>query len=481
MNQAVNLYQPDKSETAQEIAPTVVKVAEVLADSLLAIPAYQRPYKWMTHHVEQLFEDIARHKDKSAYRLGTLVLHRHETDNGERHDIVDGQQRTITLLLIVQAVSAKMLGSIKRESLRQQLTDLQQRMFSPEFSSEISQHNIRQNYQVILRRVERADFDEGQVDFLLNRCELVRVTLSELSEAFQFFDAQNARGRDLAPHDLLKAYHLREFSQDDEPLKADTVHSWENSDSDELARLFGQYLYRVRRWVKGESARYFGKDDVALFKGVNLASSAPYPCVAALRIAHHTVDDYNAHFTRRIDAHSMSFPFQLDQVVINGRRFFEMIRHYQALVQGEIMQGWSHKDSKPLASLATLDGFAPTIFAVLDSYQGRHRSGDGYVRMMFDCLLLYYYDKFGATDLSRAIEKIFIWAYGLRLNMQVVQLASMDNHVLAHNLFRELRDAIHPQSFLQYPLPMVERVNSTKTLKVETLFKEMGYLIGDGK
>lgn len=34
----------------------------------------------------------------------------------------------------------------------------------------------------------------------------------DISEAFQFFDSQNARGKALYPHDLLKAYHLREMA-----------------------------------------------------------------------------------------------------------------------------------------------------------------------------------------------------------------------------------------------------------------------------
>ena len=37
---------------------------------------------------------------------------------------------------------------------------------------------------------------------------MVEVVLQDISEAFQFFDSQNARGKDLEPHDLLKAYHL---------------------------------------------------------------------------------------------------------------------------------------------------------------------------------------------------------------------------------------------------------------------------------
>jgi len=116
------------------------------------------------------------------------------------------------------------------------LNELEQNIenLNPIFSSKISKTNIHNNYLEISRFVSRSDFTEAHIDFLLNRCQVVTFTLSNVSEAFQFFDSQNARGRDLDPHDLLKAYHLREFSVSDGHLKASTVANWENSDAEEL-------------------------------------------------------------------------------------------------------------------------------------------------------------------------------------------------------------------------------------------------------
>ncbi len=441
----------------------VIKVCQLLADPSLVIPSYQRPYKWTVRHVEQLLDDLAQHQEKNAYRLGTLVLYEPLSEEGTGtgmriRDIVDGQQRTITLLLILHALLNEKYTALTNPVLRKQLDFLKSSMIHPAFDNAVSQRNIRHNYQLIRRRVMRADFDEKLIDFLLNRCELVQVTLFDISEAFQFFDAQNARGRDLAPHDLLKAFHLREFSAQDEALKTDAVSSWEKSNGEALATLFGEYLYRIRRWIKGKPARYFGKNDVGLFKGVNLANYASYPCVSALRIVHHTADEQR-----------ISFPFQLDQTIINGRRFFEMIKHYQGLTF--LFNG------SALTKDYSLDSYAPEILETLASYKGRYRTGDGYVRTMFDCLLLYYFDKFGSTHLSKAIEKIFIWAYALRLDMHSVQLASMDNHVVGGlNMFRVLREATHPQLFLQYGLPMVTKVNGTKVDELKALFNKMGYL-----
>jgi len=458
-----------ETQQATELPCEIISVYKLLSKPELEIPQYQRPYKWTGKHINQLFSDIAIHKDKSAYRLGTIVFHR----EGGKKNIVDGQQRTISLLLAARAlIQRSKAKALERKDLQNQLRELEQAMVNPSFTSEISQKNIHSNYLEVARIVSRADFTEAHIDFFLNKCQVVAVELADVSEAFQFFDSQNARGRDLEPHDLLKAYHLREFSPRDEPLKAVTVARWESSDTQELATLFSQYLYRIRNWSKGVSARYFSKDDSDLFKGVNIDTVASYPYVEQLRIAHHFVDHYNGQYERQIDSREMGFPFHLDQIIINGRRFFELISYYQSKVARISAESWSGHE---LVGAAGLDGYAKEIMEVLNSYPARTRTGDCYVRAMFDCLLIYYIDKFGHAELSRAIEKIFIWAYSLRLQMQVVQLASMDNHVLAKNLFRLIKDSTRPADFINCSLPVVSGKKSTKTGEIEALFREMKY------
>jgi len=460
---------PSPVAEVAELTSRIISVQELLLDSSLGIPQYQRPYKWTGRNINQLFSDVAVHKHKSSYRLGTIVFHEHEG----RKDIVDGQQRTISLLLAVRALIKRCKEKeLDRKDLREQLGELEQRMVDPSFESEISKINIHNNYLEVSRIVSRSDFTEEHIDFMLNKCQVVTVALNDVSEAFQFFDSQNARGRDLEPHDLLKAYHLREFSASDEPLKAKTVARWENSDTQELAGLFSQYLYRIRNWSRGSSARYFGKNDTDLFKGVNIETIASYPYVEQLRIAHHFVDHYNGQYERKIDGRPLGFPFHLDQMVINGRRFFEMTSHYHEKVErirDESRQGGG------LSANASLDGYAGKILETINTYPARTRTGDCYVRAIFDCLLIYYIDKFGHAEISRAIEKIFIWAYSLRLQMQVVQLASMDNHVLENNLFRQIKEATRPADFINLSLPVITGKKSTKTEEIETLFRNMKY------
>lgn len=460
---------PKVPATAVALPKEIVSICELLADSSLFIPQYQRPYKWTGKNINQLFSDIAAHKDKSSYRLGTIVFHQ----EGDRKNIVDGQQRTITLLLAVRALIASRKVRPDRKDLRDQLTKLENVMVNPSFKSGISKYNIHNNYLEISRIVDRSDFTEEHIDFFLNKCAVVTFALNDVSEAFQFFDSQNARGRDLEPHDLLKAFHLREFSAKDEPSKARAVGDWEKSETSELVTLFSQYLYRIRNWSKGESARYFGKEETALFKGVSLETVARYPYVEQLRMAHHFVDHYNGQYERRIDGRSLGFPFHLDQIIINGRRFFEMTAHYQEKVRifkKQIATGESFFDN------VQLNGFAVKIMETINTYEGQNRTGDVYVRSIFDCLLIYYIDKFGQVEISRAIEKIFVWSYSLRLTMQVVQLASMDNHVLENNLFKLIKEATRPSDFINCSLPVIRANNRvSKTRQIEELFREMKY------
>ncbi len=47
----------------------IISLRALLSDTRLTISQYQRPCKWTERNVNQLFSDIATHKDKSSCRL----------------------------------------------------------------------------------------------------------------------------------------------------------------------------------------------------------------------------------------------------------------------------------------------------------------------------------------------------------------------------------------------------------------------------
>jgi hypothetical protein len=95
---------------------------------------------------------------------------------------VDGQQRTITFSLLL-----KVLGADPISFLEQPLVD------NPH-----NTRNIPNNYRTLERRV--ANMADGRErtdlrDYTVNNCELIVVITEDISDAFQFFDSQNARGK----------------------------------------------------------------------------------------------------------------------------------------------------------------------------------------------------------------------------------------------------------------------------------------------
>lgn len=467
---------PDTS--THRLHEQVKSVYQLLSEPQLHIPNYQRPYKWTADNLQALLTDLRNYRDKSAYRLGTVVFHH----NSEHLDIVDGQQRTLTLMLLVKAIAEHMQEHkdlIQRKDLSEQIAELVTNIDaflstqpdSPH--SGITHTNLYQNYQAAKRAVAQPEFGEADIAFLLHKCQVVTFVLNDISEAFQFFDSQNSRGRDLNPHDLLKAYHLREFPEHEAALKAEAVKDWESQKSHELARVFAHYLYRIRHWVNNQQAHYFSKDDIGLFKGVNLYQAAHYPYTQALRIQHEQVDNYNNHFQRKLDQNTLAFPFQLDQIVINGRRFFEMIAHYQTLINSLTGEALTKQSSIPLSDRAQ------QILNALNSYGARHRTGDRYIRMLFDCALLYYFDKFGKEQLSEAIEKFFIWAYSCRLTSHAVYIETMDNHARNSKLFKLIQSAISPKQVLALPLKTLTPADlkASKMGDLVKLFEGMKYYV----
>lgn len=433
---------------------SIINVKDFLTAANLRIPKYQRPYKWTKKNVNQLIDDILDNRDKTEYRLGTAVFHR-ENDTGNDVDvfnIVDGQQRAITLTLIAHALCSSRESSCERIGVKKENLSL----LHQNFNHTISQVNIRRNYEAIKLRVK--EFDELSAEFFFTRCRVIRVVLDDISEAFQFFDSQNARGKDLNPHDLLKAFHLREMREDPREVVERAVLGWEDMDEDSLRQLFGQCLFRIRNWTNLKGACSFTKDDIEVFKGVNPVAKDGFPYVEICRLAHYCVDDFNQSAQGRFRG-AMSYPHQIDQVILNGRRFFEMTEHYA--------KKWNRLER-------TLKSVAQDIYDAISNYEGRWRIGDCYVRNLFDCACFYYWDKFGETkDLASVIRKIFFWAYALRLRQSRVTFSTVDNEAKSPaGMMYRIRQALRPADLLNYEVPNIGEVQSTKTDKINDLFRK---------
>ncbi|MDM1405307.1 DUF262 domain-containing protein [Myroides marinus] len=445
-------------ENSIQLNTRIITIKELLTFKGLKLPVYQRPYKWQEVHIQQLIEDIQTFKNKSSYRLGTLVIHK----DGNDYNIVDGQQRTISCILLFKAI-CKTKENIDKQ-LQVELGDISDKLVDFTFSNNISKANISQNYKIACRSI--AKLNEDFISFFLNKCEFVYSEINQITEAFQFFDAQNARGKDLAPHDLLKAYHLREYSKSEEKSKLNDVEAWENYQTENLTKLFGDYLFRIRSWSRGESGFEFDKNKIHLFKGVTISNIDDYNYTKTLKIVHHYIDEYNNSYHRNVDGNIRSYPFQLDAPIINGRRFFEMIGYYKQIF--DLVFDSIKKEN-------VLNAISKNIFEAIKRYPGCNRVGDTYVRTLFECALVFYVDKYGLYDINNAVEKIFAWAYKLRLVYYAIQFKSVDNYVLQENMFLDIKNSYTSREALQRVI-LFDTPIQREIKEIEEILSELYYI-----
>lgn len=74
-------------------------------EDVYVIPMYQRPYSWEFEQCDQLYKDITdAFNQKKEYFLGNIILAR-GYDDDTHPSVVDGQQRLITLFLIMKVLT----------------------------------------------------------------------------------------------------------------------------------------------------------------------------------------------------------------------------------------------------------------------------------------------------------------------------------------------------------------------------------------
>ena len=126
-----------------------------------------------------------------------------------------------------------------------------------------------------------------------------------------------------------------------------------------------------------------------------------------------------------------------------------------------MVEKYVSKDCRECFKEDNLSDHARRILRKINNYIGlnRNRSSDKHVRMIFDCLLLYYIETFEHEKISDAIEQIFIWAYSLLVKQKGCREAGMNHHILnnkgyglGHNPFEIIKKASQASEFTRCTL-----------------------------
>ena len=485
---------------------------EELLNMDLHIPDYQRPYVWTTVNVGELIGDIKSYAPNQSgspqsddvqlqdnrYRIGSIILHNETaTDKPNEFDIVDGQQRIITLVLLYLLCneSANRSAACKAKDLSITSGRL-----------DISRNHILENYHYGKQAIpeqERRPF----LQKMLQGCSVDVITTHDISQAFQLFDSQNDRGKPLDPTDLLKAYHLHELdvqgddsaSQDNQDISSQWMDSATIS---RIRELFNDHLFRIKRWSMKQSVLDgFSASNINMFKGLSLAEAErnDTPWTKPYRILE---ERYCSAENPQLKT-AEDYPFQIDMSFASGKRFFDMTQHYLDLAEncGIFLHDSAENND---SFLETCDWFVKKAIKDSPNTPMEHiraelcridlfremlslRNSNWHYKTtcnLFLDLIMYYIDRFGTDHLNEFVNLAFRYAGALRIASSTCGITNIDTYVLAQqpqrylpnrvNLFSIIRLATSARDVLHTSLDTIElnnKANSTDDKKwFDTIF-----------
>ncbi|WP_443477973.1 DUF262 domain-containing protein [Novosphingobium aerophilum] len=214
-------------------------VAGIFRDFYI-VPNYQREYVWGQDQVEQLLGDIRAEQSEGGdaeYFIGSIVVCPSRAHPGAL-DLIDGQQRTTTLFVILCAIRDRLhaLGDNGTEGVKKLIADtvidhngndsfrarldpqyddagdvFEKLMTSqaPATRGTRSMVNIAVAYNSTIRFLAEefgsdAQSVRGFFGYLIHKVKLIRIHTDSIARALKIFETINDRGIGLDAMDLLK-------------------------------------------------------------------------------------------------------------------------------------------------------------------------------------------------------------------------------------------------------------------------------------
>ncbi|WP_208365725.1 DUF262 domain-containing protein [Helicobacter pylori] len=243
------------------------------------IPIYQRPYQWTEENCEKLLDDLFfNYEDdrESDYFCGSLVLVKSDPNSKtETYDIVDGQQRLSTFILLAKVLADLYNDGLDseyleylQESWKDRHTERKRLSFNTigsnaedDFAYALEHFNDSQasknknnknNYlknaiclKDYLMKKEIKNINSF-IEWLYSYVKFITIICPNIDKALRIFNVLNARGLPLNATDIFKGELLKELAKEEDQKKL--VSRWNAlnqkcSDNDlTMETLFSWYL-----------------------------------------------------------------------------------------------------------------------------------------------------------------------------------------------------------------------------------------------
>ena len=221
------------------------------------IPAYQRGYRWTTIQVSQLLDDIREFtkrdnpQPEDFYCLQPLVL-RWCADG--YYEVVDGQQRLTTLLLVLRHFNERLAKKFQQTlycieyATRPNLDGFLESPSEEEAASNIDFFHIHQAVQTISAWFEQRESEVEVIkDAFLNRVKIIWFQLSEEDNAVAAFTRLNVGKIPLTNGELIRALFLKRGKDKAAgALQHRIAHEWDTIEKSLQAEAFWGFLSNDR-------------------------------------------------------------------------------------------------------------------------------------------------------------------------------------------------------------------------------------------
>lgn len=257
-------------------------VAKVFGRDKFSIPQYQRDYAWKRQNFVDLWEDLEEaieSKDSQGHFLGTIVVAPNK-ENSQIFDIIDGQQRTTTIFMLLYALICKSEnkenlktkflldegGKLKLEVAPQnqeffkKLLNQAEERHNTELKNEADtqgKKNLYEVFQSILDKVVNFDSNKTKV-YIESLKAMILMWLEEPNSgrAIRTFQSVNDRGVPLNLLDKLKSlliYYSNRYCKGDLDEKI-------NNDFGDIFKIFLQI--EEHKYISSIGNQQFSESDI---------------------------------------------------------------------------------------------------------------------------------------------------------------------------------------------------------------------------
>ncbi len=288
------------------------------------IPDYQRPYAWDESQCQTLWDDIftfafpdnnyQKFEKNEEYFLGSIVTFENENNKKE---VIDGQQRLTTLMLLLRAFYAK-FKNMQDDNSKSTRDRIAQCLWKTDefgkadlnvlkIDSEVATDNDKDEFLVILKtglvnKEQKSNYAKNYIFFqqkidiflseypgyfsylparILNNCILLPIEAESQDTALRIFTTLNNRGLPLSDADIFKAQFYKLCNTKSE--KDDFIEKWKELEEKSgkifrplngipMDELFTRYMYFIRskQGIKSSTTealrKFYEKDKYSILK-----------------------------------------------------------------------------------------------------------------------------------------------------------------------------------------------------------------------